>query len=84
MYLFTTMCNDWFLYFHIIYLVYVIEVPVFVNSEHCAEILNLIFLETTMSFPTPYQKYLDKLPTQSMEVIWHKEFPVLFKLYFYL
>lgn len=45
MYLFTSMCNNWFLYFHIIYLVYVIEVLVFVNTEHCAEILNLICLK---------------------------------------
>ena len=46
--------------------------------------IKLDLFETTMSFPTPDQKYLDKLPTQSMEVIKCKEFAVLFKLYFYL
>lgn len=66
MYLFTSMCNDWFLYSHITYLVCVIEAPVFVNTEHCAEKLNLF--EITMSFPTQGRKHLNKLLPLDMEL----------------
>lgn len=38
----------------------------FVNTEHCAEILNLF--ETTMSFPTQGQKHLNKLLPLTMEL----------------
>lgn len=66
---------------HIISIISVIQFPVFVNTEHCTKILNNLF-ETTMSFHTQCQKYLNKLPTQNMEVFNIRSFQCCFSWIF--